>query len=530
MSNLSGQPVPQSDLPDAMSGTPVPQSDLPQGAGSAAGGPPPQKTSPDPVSSNYPEDAEFAGLARSAIRGGLEGASGIFTFVPDLAQAGARKLGILPESVPSLGEISQKYIDKALRPGDNGFDKATEFGASLLAGGVGGRNIERGAEAVGVKAKPVVKEVGSYITKERAQLAKEAHALGAKISPGYIGGAIAKGMRSLGGEPRVDEQNSVHNEEVADRLIKSTLGLKPEDGLNEQTFDRLKNEAYQAYRAIGQNLGIIQHDQQYFDDVRRAGERNETSIGAGMTQGEPYGNGEQLQRFEHERARYMKPRESGVTAQEMLDKIRSLRYQARTNLKAYQPDNNMLGRAQWDIANAMENQIQRTAEKIAQETGDPNIAQLVPDMKAARQQLARINAVQLAMGAGGHVRSVDLAKMLDNGVPLDGGLKKVAELAAEFPKDWAPASERGEHGLFSAVDFLLGGSGIIFHHPMEAGLPFIRIGARKALKSEGVQSAMVKGAERRAGKVASPSRKAATAAGAAAGGAQNLEDDDGQQD
>lgn len=540
MSDLAGQPVPQSDLPDNLSGQKVPSSDLPVTPGNppadpsaVVGGDSGAKSgdsqgTPD-VSSMYPEDQEFGDMARAVGRIPGEVAMGAFTFMPDMmakaynfAKGGIPGwMGIAPQHIPEPGDLLQKWFDrKVISPPKTPEGKLVEFlgsGVAGLAGGFGAGKAMTAAEDIG-KAEPEISNLVKQVSKRRAILAREVTAVGGKVSPAYVGGAVSRAAQSATSKAMTHTVASEYNEHVADNLVKGTLGIPQDQELDETTFQKLREHAYAAYKAVAENLGNIVHDPDYFNAVRKAGGIRSAPAT------EAYGSGEDLTAAERARLKYMSPRETGISAQEMIDKIQDLRNEARDNLRSADGQARRLGKTQWHIATAMEDQLTRAATRVAQQyasdptnsSAAPYMKEIVTDMISARQNLARINAVDLSMGPNGHVRAWDLAKLQRKGWPLDGGLAKVAQFAREFKHDWQPISEKGAPGAFSAVDFLLGGSGIVFHHPVEAGLAITRPAVRKALMSKTVQEGMTKaaGKTRASGKLAAYGAASGTAQGA----------------
>jgi len=64
--------------------------------------------------------------------------------------------------------------------------------------------------------------------------------------------------------------------------------------------------------------------------------------------------------------------------------------------------------------------------------------------------------------------------------------------ARNFKKDVQSVSTTGETGEFSAIDYLLGGSGMVSGHPKITGLILARPVSRWALGTETVQRKMLK--------------------------------------
>ena len=167
----------------------------------------------------------------------------------------------------------------------------------------------------------------------------------------------------------------------------------------------------------------------------------------------------------------------------MLDKIKSLRERAGRNMKSLDAEKFELGLAQKKIATAMEDLIERRV-------GESQPA-LVKDFRAARQQLAKIYNVEDALGPNGNVSAAVLARQLNRGVPLSGGLRSVAEVYQEFPKIMRYVDDLGGHSPFSALDYLIGGVSALAH-PGAIAMVAARPVSRAIVGSKPYQSAAIK--------------------------------------
>jgi hypothetical protein len=289
--------------------------------------------------------------------------------------------------------------------------------------------------------------------------------------------------------------------------------VHPDEELTPEVFERLKDEAYKPYASVRQ-LGRMPVDDQYVIDIRRAG-------GRFADRGQDFG-GHRFESIGKEKEGYLNATE--FDAGGALDEIRQLRVMSRQNLATYNPEANALGYTQRQIADALENRIDRYATANG-------MTDLVKQLRAARMQLAKISNVEDAIGAGGHVRANDLKRLLDKGVPLSDSLRTIAETATNFPKAVQDIAKKGETGAWSAVDYLLGGSGLVTGHPAVAALSVARPVSRYALRSEAAQKAMISDLRRKpgvAGKAAATTARAAASAvpSAAKGGAALAAEDD----
>jgi hypothetical protein len=296
------------------------------------------------------------------------------------------------------------------------------------------------------------------------------------LPPSYIGGTVTKTAQEISGGPKLEQEFAKHNSEVTDRLAKLSLGLHPSQELDDATFQTLKDQAYKPYEAV-RTLGMVPVDPQYTKDIMDAG-------GRFASRGKSFvGADDSTTRFPEITAEKTPYLQTHFDAGEALDEMRMLRKLSRDNLKNYNPGANALGMTQREISNALENQIDRHATKIGQ-TG------LVDELRGARTQLAKIAAVEDSMGTGGHVRAADFKRMLDKGMPLTDSLLTIGETAKHFPRAVQELTH-GDKGVFSAVDYLLGGSGLVGGNPALAAPSLIRPLSRWALKSEGVQKSML---------------------------------------
>ena len=494
-----GVPVPADDLPaSGGGGAAVPANDLPGAAPSAV-------TQPQPTqgSGQAPDQSPNAlgpGLS-NVVRPILRGANMILNFVPDIAASTLRdKYGISPQQNPNVRNPSEYWdsvIDKYTTRPTTTMGKVGEAVNSMLVGGGAQGGLEEG---MGL-ATQAAQQAGRITSRA----AEAAHAAGYKLPPSYVGGAATRTIQTMAGGPKVEKAMSAANEAVTDRLAQVELGLHPEfesNALSEETFEALKAEAYQPYEQL-RALGQVRHDPTFFQELRAAGGRFANRQG--------YGGGARFPSVDAEKAPYMSS--EAVDAGSMVDEVRQLRSLSRQNLKQYNPEANAVGYTQREIANAIENQLSRAA----QASGNPT---LMDRLRAARVQLSKIAAVEDSMGAGGHVRADDLRRMMDAGTPLTGNLQTIADTAKNFPKAVQHISKQGETGVWSAVDYLLGGTGIIEGHPGIAALSVARPVSRWALGTGPVQSSMVRGLNK-AGPTTGKAVKGALARGAVQEGVEN---------
>jgi hypothetical protein len=411
-------------------------------------------------------------ITRSVAKAGI----GVVDFIPDMLTYAynASPLVSAKEKLQLPSSYANKWLDSQLTPPPTkGAEISEDVSGAMIGGGA------TGAVQLGKAALPLIKrgvqgamDAAKPLTRVATRAAEEAHVAGYDLPPSYIGGPVRKDLQTISGGPKLDKDYSKGNAVVTDNLAKLSLGLHPSVELEESTFETLRNEAYQPYERV-RELGHVPADGQYIKDVMDAGGPSAKRAGS-------YGGEARFPEIDAEKQPYYQPH---FDASEMLDEIRALRKASRDNLKQYDPGKNALGLAQRGIANATENLIDRHATDIGK-------ADLVQELKDARTKLAKIAAVEDSMGAGGHVRAEDFKRMLDKGMPLDGSLLTIAETATHFPRAVQELTH-GESGTWSAVDYMLGGSGFVSGNPAVALPVLARPLARAALKTEGSQKAMI---------------------------------------
>jgi hypothetical protein len=502
---------------------PAPQ---PAATDSSAGGFVPDKTSAlSTKAQNIPFKENALGLAKETARVGAKSAIYAATFVPDIATSLVNAVSNKAEKtfglahgqeavMPSSYMVGQ--LDKVLpAPASKTGKQGEELAATVLSGtkGVGklgGRVAEDITEAAVKSAgKLVGHAVDAGLTRITTAAAEQAHNAGYAISPSYVGGKISKAIQQAAGGGKVDAVLSEQNQRVTDRLAKTSLGLHPDSTLDEYTLNLLKKENYAKYNKLA-GIGELPVDQLYTANLTAAGGRF-TERAAG------FGGGSRYASVGAEKAHYLAASGNKVTAQEAIDEVRALRENAKGNLKVYDPEKNALGQLQRQIADAIDARLQRRAAALAQpgsaQAAGKSVqgaqgavqgasqASILPqnvyeEYKAARQNLAKIHTVEDSLGPDGKVVASALAHAQEAGVKLDGGLKTIADTATHFSRSMKYAGKTGEQGVWSPLDFLVGGAGVISHNPKAALLSVARPVARAALGTRTAQRVIVKGAPR----------------------------------
>lgn len=211
--------------------------------------------------------------------------------------------------------------------------------------------------------------------------------------------------------PDVGNSLSIPNAKTANTLGRRALGVADDVSLSSETLGKMKAEAGKPYDALRQT-GEIAPDAAYAADLNTATGKGSSSFSGNVPKA--------IVRL---RKQYEK---SKFTASEAVDAVKELRSKASKNIKSDLPAANDLGFAQRKIADALESQLERHAEGLGQ-------PKLVAELKAARQQFAKIYSVEDALTPWGDVSPKVLARLQKRGVPLSAELKTIADMYDAFP-------------------------------------------------------------------------------------------------
>ena len=191
-------------------------------------------------------------------------------------------------------------------------------------------------------------------------------------------------------------------------------------------------------------------------------------------------------------------------AQQTLEEIRRIRIEANDHWKYFNktghPDAGKAARA----LNQQETQLENQLEVMARQAGRPD---LVPQMKASRRIIARSYDIERALIEGpGEVSAPALARMKQNGRPLEDELDLIARFHQAFPRSSRvastvpPPSVSGTDAT-AAMAFSMGGAGILGPAGAAMGaLPLLRKPARELVLSKMIQDHLTKEAPRTATK------------------------------
>lgn len=334
---------------------------------------------------------------------------------------------------------------------------AKPFGMSSVARG-SGMKIAAAAPAAANAAAQAAKEAGYVLPPNMAS-----------ESPGVVQSAV----HSLGGEIKTQQLASVKNQAVTNKLAAKAIGLPEGTMLSDEAFRAARSPALQTYKEMAGSIPQIAADDEFKTVVTDLGGRSKAAAtrfpnvmkNQGVTE-----LGDDLAKLD------------GASPQEAMDLVRTLRAEAKANLKAFDdPKKTALGQAQKKAADAVDSLMERNLEKT-----NPD---LVNQYRAARQLLAKSYDVEEATNtATGNVSAHHLARLDKKGRPLTGELKLIAETAKSFGKATQDPSAFGGYKRWSAVDAGVA-LGSMFHNPALAAGIVARPLARDLVLSRLMQGA-----------------------------------------
>lgn len=306
-------------------------------------------------------------------------------------------------------------------------------------------------------------------TPEETQTIAKGQALGLKFTPTQAGGELGKTVEGVTGQAALERRLSRQNAPKIDAAARIDIGMDPAAPLTPEGFAALKKGPNAAYAAVART-GKVAVDDTFKSEVAKIGDR---SGAASFPEDTP-------EAISNLKARYGKL--SAFDAGDAVSKVRQLRADAVKNQKAINaPEQNALGYAQRQVAEAIDNQLERHAQSLGQED-------LVQNLRSARVQLAKIHTVESATKAN-HVSAASLSKQQQRGVPLTGNLKTLADTYDSFGKSLQDVSKIRNSGPFSVVDYLIG-AGSALSNPTLAASVLARPLARGFLSSDLYQNSL----------------------------------------
>lgn len=325
------------------------------------------------------------------------------------------------------------------------------------------------------------KVLPSAILKEKEANAVRDATLRAAQAEGYVAtpGAVTPTGKNIvaermAGKTHLEQLASVQNQEVTNKLARRAVGLPENAPLTSDNMRKIRAEEYtKGYEPIKQ-LGEIKTDPAFLDDLI-AVESRYAGAGASFPGAVPETVSKLVQNFTVDK----------FSARDAVDVTRTLREQAKANFKKGE---DALAKAQLDVSNALENQIERSLTAANR----PDAANMLEQFRLSRQRMAVAHTIEDAIKeGGGSVIASKLARDIQSGKYVSGDVKTIAEFANVFPRVMQAPSQIGAPGAGTVLGRSLSGgagaaAGLMVGGPTGAGIG----GAIGAIAPEAVSAAM----------------------------------------
>lgn len=245
-----------------------------------------------------------------------------------------------------------------------------------------------------------------------------AQAAGYTLTPGSVS-PTGKNILAerVAGKTSLEQLSSVKNQAVTDKLTRQAVGLPENAPLTSGAMQDIRKAEYaKGYEPVKQ-IGQLPTDARFLNDLVDVESKyvgaNASFPGAVPPEVEKLVRTYTVGKFD---------------SKDAINASRTLRDEASAN---FRKGDNSIAKAQLDIANALENQIERHLIN----TGRPDAHTLLEQFKLSRQRMAVSHTVENAIREGsGSLDAKKLAGMLQRGDYMTGELKTIAEFANVAPR------------------------------------------------------------------------------------------------
>jgi hypothetical protein len=328
---------------------------------------------------------------------------------------------------------------------EQGAGTAGQLGATLV-GGIAGAGLLQGIKGSGLSKADFTKKSQEAKKIETLVAGKQA---GYVVPPSMVTGSskVARVAEGLGGKIKTEQAASMKNEQVTNTLARGDIGLTEDVPLTHEALDGVISNAFkQGYEPLKQ-AGVFNTDTDFIKTLdklsQQYGGASKSFPGATKNDVKQALDGLKVTSFD---------------AGDAVDMIKILRDGATGSFRS---GNNGLAKAQRGAADALESQIERGLLDSGAEG-----SQMINDFRNARQLMAKTYTIKGALNdATGNVNAGKLARQLDKGKPLTGGLRTAAEFAKAFPKATQAEKNLAPYSLF---DIAAGGIGSVTNPALTA--------------------------------------------------------------
>lgn len=298
---------------------------------------------------------------------------------------------------------------------------------------------------------------------------------------------VNRALEGMAGKLSTRQMASAKNAEVTTNIAKRSVGLKPDDVLDETSLTKVRDQAGQAYEAIKTLPKPFQADPKLRADIQSL----DSAVSRAAKEYPDLVKNPGIDELKTALASKQTHQPEAI-----VELIKDLRFQAKQNYKgsfaAQKPAEQIaLADAQRKSADILESFIERSLSRTGQ-------SGLIKDFREARTTIARAHDIDSALNeASGTVNAKVFSSLSDKGRPLGGGLETIARTHKAFPHDLKTPESIGSQPGVSPLDYSLGAAlglgGAAAAGPagaMAALAPFIRPIVRSTIMSKPYQAGM----------------------------------------
>lgn len=289
----------------------------------------------------------------------------------------------------------------------------------------------------------------------------------------------------MAGKTHLEQLASVQNQTVTDKLARRAAGLPENAPLTSASMQDIRKAEYaKGYEPVKQ-IGEIKTDPAFLDDLVSV-ESKYAGAAASFPGAVPEDVTRLIKNFTVDK----------FNSKDALEVTRTLREQARGNFKK---GDDALAKAQIDVSNALENQIERALAT----SNSAKAADILEQFRLSRQRMAVSHTIEDAIKEGsGSVIAAKLARDIQSGKYVSGDIKTIAEFANVFPRVSQTTSQIGTPGAGTMMGRGLGGAAGMGAGFLIGGVPGASVGGAVGafapeMVSAGMRSYMLSGAGQR---------------------------------
>ena len=375
--------------------------------------------------------------------------------------------------------LAQSAGNAAIRVGGGG------LGGYVMAGMVDPESAPVGA-LIGGGLPVAVKLAGAAGQATRAALGQKqlnpvlSKTLEDSLAAGYVappslagGGVGSRILEGVSGKYKTNQLATIKNQAVTDNLARKALGLSADAPLTSETTAAVRSAAFDAgYKPVTQSSAPMLTGKAYenaLDQIANKYRGPAKSFPAAEKEAvTSLVDGYKVKMF---------------SADDAIKTIQNLRDDAAGS---FQKGDKALGRAQREIAKALEDQIERQLKVMGK-----NGKELLKGFRDARTLMAKAHTVEDAIREGGGVVDAKvLGRALQKGKPLSGELATIGRFANNFG-DVAGIAKSGNANPLTILDMFTAGAGAGAGAPLLTALPAARVASRYGILSKPYQQAFL---------------------------------------